>query len=222
MFQRIWFWIKSFFSLTGVNLQLLYGVWRISGFPKPLVSIFGGSRLKENDRYMEWANELAQRFVDVDISVITGGGPGIMEAANCGAVYSKKGKGRSIGIGVKDLGEARNVCTKDYMEFDYFFARKWLLIQYSAAYIFFPGGFGTLDELFEILTLIQTRKIIRHPIVLVGSEFWNPLLDWVDKEPIHHEFTEALTKNLVVISDDLDEIFSLVKKKSFEAQEVKS
>ena len=218
---RMWFLIKSFINLAHVHIQLLRGIWRISGFPKPIISIFGGSRIKSDDIYAQGARILAQRFVDHNISVITGGGPGIMEAANCGAMYTKKGKGRSIGIGVRDLEEVRNVCIKEYIEFDYFFARKWLLTQYSAAFIFFPGGFGTLDELFEILTLIQTKKLVQHPIILVGSEFWHPLLEWIQREPIHHEFVKAQQTNLLLILDDLDEIFSIVKKESFKSPEIK-
>ncbi len=142
-----------------VVFQLVYGFWRISKLEQPIVSIFGSARLAQDQIYFKQAHDLAQRFIAHDISVLAGGGPGIMEAVTCGAVvHDGTGKGKSIGIGVRGLGEKRSLCVQEYFELDYFFARKWLLTQYSSAFIVFPGGFGTLDELAEVLTLIQTKK----------------------------------------------------------------
>jgi len=209
--RRIQFWWSAFFNLTGVYFQLLYGIWRIARFPMPIISIFGGSRLKDDDLYANQANELAQWCVDADISVVTGGGPGIMEAANCGAIYTKRGKGRSIGIGVRDLAEARNICTQEYMELNYFFARKWLLTHYSSVFVVFPGGFGTLDELFEVLTLMQTHKLELHPVILVGSEYWTPFIEWVQHEPARHDLVSNREANSLIITDDLQQVFTLIK-----------
>lgn len=211
MLIRLRFWLQAFFDLTKVYFQLLYGIWHISGLPKPIVSIFGGSRLKRDDFYAHKASELAQRCVDADISVVTGGGPGIMEAANCGAIYAKRGKGRSIGIGVRDLKEARNICMQDYLELDYFFARKWLLTQYSAAFVVFPGGFGTFDELFEVLTLMQTEQMKLTPIVLVGVEYWSPLIEWITQEALHHGLVSERELEMLVVSDDLNAVFTIIR-----------
>jgi len=219
MENRIVFFLKSFFNLTYVNFQLLYGIWRISGFPKPIISIFGGSRLKQDDTYATWANELAQRLVDINISVVTGGGPGIMEAANCGAIYSKRGKGRSIGIGVRDLSESRNICMQEYLVLDYFFERKWLLTQYSSAFVVFPGGFGTFDELFEVLTLTETKKLAAHPIILVGTEYWKPFVDWINHEPFRHGLVSKREIKLLVMTDDIEEVFKLVYDACFKKPE---
>lgn len=215
MVKRIYFWVKACFKLTRVYFQLLYGIWRIAKVPLPIVSIFGGSRLKDDDLYANQASELAQRCVDANISVVTGGGPGIMQAANCGAIYTKHGKGRSIGIGVRDLGEARNICMQEYLELDYFFARKWLLIEYSVVFIVFPGGFGTLGELFEVLTLIQTHKLIIHPVILVGSEYWQPFIDWLHNEPSRHDLVRDREVDLLFVTDDLDIVFDRIKKVCF-------
>jgi uncharacterized protein (TIGR00730 family) len=190
--------------------QLLYGMWRVSGIPQPVISIFGGSRFKQNDYYAHQANILAQRFVDNNISVLTGGGPGIMEAANCGAIYSKRGTGRSFGIGVRDLKEMRNICVQEYLELDYFFARKWLLTQYSFAFVIFPGGFGTLNELSEVLTLVQTGFLAEIPIVLVGEEYWKVLMQWVSQELVSHGLIAEKDLMFVHVTDDLELVFSII------------
>lgn len=152
--------IKVCCSLAGtlfrVFFQLLYGAWRISKLSDPMVSIFGGTHLKDTDFYFKKAHSLGEQLVAHDISVVTGGGPGLMQAVSC-AVYESHGKSKSIGIGVRDLKEQRNPCVQEYFELDQFFARKWLLTRYSMAFIVFPGGFGTVDELAEVLTLIQTK-----------------------------------------------------------------
>src|SRR5690606_34188715 len=138
-------------------------------------------------KYAQDANQIAAWLVEQEMSVLTGGGPGIMEAANCGAVRSlHKDEVHSIGIGVRGLNEPKNVCVEEYFELDYFFARKWLLTQYSVGFIVFPGGFGTLDELSEVLTLIQTRQMKKVPIVLFGKDYWRPFLQWVREEALPH------------------------------------
>ncbi len=208
MFERFIFWFRGAVSLLRTSIQLLYGMWRIGKYKPPFVSIFGGARLKQTDYYALKAHELAQRFVDANISVLTGGGPGIMEAANCGAIYAKHGTGRSIGIGVRDLNEPPNVCVQVFIQMNQFWARKWLLTRYSSAFIAFPGGFGTLDELAEVLTLIQTNKLACAPIVLVGKEYWQPFMDWCIKEAYHHGVIRKEELDLLFITDDLDEAFN--------------
>jgi uncharacterized protein (TIGR00730 family) len=210
MFRRAGMCCHEFWGLFKVFWQLLYGIWRLSRLHQPIVSVFGGARLTGEDPYFKKAHILSERFVDHDISVVTGGGPGVMEAAGCGAVHHKKTKARSIGIAVKDLGEGKNPCVQEYFELDYFFARKWLLINYSIAFIVFPGGYGTLDELAEVLTLSQTKKLKQVPIVLIGVEYWAPFMSWIKQEALKHNLVSYQDLELFTITDDLDEAFRLV------------
>ena len=166
----------------------------------PCVSIFGSARLKREDKYYKMAVEIAQKITEIGFGVITGGGPGIMEAGNKGA---KMGGGKSIGLNI-DLPFEQHFnayIDKSYsMDFDYFFVRKVMFVKYSQGFIVLPGGFGTLDELSEALTLIQTHKIGRFPIVLIGTEFWGGLLDW---------FANTLLKIGLIKEEDLG-LFRLV------------
>lgn len=160
----------------------------------PCVSIFGSARLKPEDKYYNVAVDIAKKITEIGFGVITGGGPGIMEAGNRGA---KEGGGKSIGLNIELPFEQQfnPYIDKSYsINFDYFFVRKVMFVKYSQGFIVLPGGFGTLDELSEALTLIQTKKIGRFPIVLVGSEFWSGLLDW---------FKETLLKNNLIKEEDL-------------------
>ncbi|SDE46380.1 LOG family protein [Riemerella columbipharyngis] len=144
----------------------------------PCVSIFGSARLKPEDEYYQMATDIAKRITDLGFGIITGGGPGIMEAGNKGAFENN---GKSIGLNIELPFEQHfnPFITKNLgLSFDYFFVRKVMFVKYSQGFIVMPGGFGTLDELMEALTLIQTKKIGHFPIVLVGSEFWSGLLDW--------------------------------------------
>lgn len=171
----------------------------VSGYEKmvklgPCVSIFGSARLKPEDHYYQMAVEIAKKITEIGFGVITGGGPGIMEAGNKGA---REGNGKSIGLNIELPFEQHfnPWIDKDFsMNFDYFFVRKVMFIKYSQGFIVMPGGFGTLDELSEALTLIQTKKIGRFPIVLVGTEFWGGLLDW---------FTNTLLKKGLISEEDL-------------------
>jgi uncharacterized protein (TIGR00730 family) len=186
-----------------VFLQIIYGAWRISKLSHPIVSIFGSAKMPQKDKYAQEANQIAAWLVEQEMSVLTGGGPGIMEAANCGAIRSlHKHEVHSIGIGVRGLNEPKNLCVEEYFELDYFFARKWLLTQYSVGFIVFPGGFGTLDELSEVLTLIQTRQMKKVPIVLFGKDYWRPFLQWVREEALPHGLIKEEHVTLFSITDD--------------------
>lgn len=211
IFKRLRLCSSVFYRLFKVQLQLVCGIWKIADIPKPTVSIFGSARLHKEDPYAQKAHKLANMFVENGISVLTGGGPGIMEAASCGAIARNGGRGKSIGISVKDLGEGRNSCVQEYFELEYFFARKWLLTRYSVAFVVFPGGFGTLDELTEVLTLIQTNKLSRVPIVLIGKEYWGPFMRWVTEEALKHGAINQDDAQLFTVIDDVDEAFCFVR-----------
>lgn len=165
----------------------------------PCVSIFGSARLKEDNYYYKMAVDIAQKITEIGFGVITGGGPGIMEAGNRGA----NGHGKSIGLNIELPFEQHfnPYVDKGYnINFDYFFVRKEMFVKYSQGFVVMPGGFGTLDELTEALTLIQTNKIGKFPIVLVGSVFWSGLLDW---------FKGTLLKEGLIAEKDL-ELFRVV------------
>ncbi|WP_447951742.1 LOG family protein [Chryseobacterium koreense] len=161
----------------------------------PCVSVFGSARLKNTDPYYQVAVDIAEKITEIGFGVITGGGPGIMEAGNKGA---RKGGGKSIGLNIELPFEQHfnPFIDKGYsMDFDYFFVRKVMFVKYSQGFIVMPGGFGTLDELMEAMTLIQTNKIGRFPIVLVGTTYWSGLLDW---------FRNTLLANGMISEEDLN------------------
>lgn len=152
----------------------------------PCVSVFGSARTKPDSKYYQLAEEIAFQLTQLGFGVITGGGPGIMEAANKGA---QRGNGKSVGLGITLPFEAGLNQYVDYdysINFDYFFARKVMFVKYAQGFIALPGGMGTLDELFEALTLVQTKKTGRFPIVLVGKEYWTGLFEWM-KERVRAE-----------------------------------
>lgn len=156
----------------------------VDGFEKlakigPCVSIFGSARTKENNMYYKLAEDCARLLTERGYGVISGGGPGIMEAANKGA---HQAGGKSVGLNIElpfEQFHNKYIDRDKLLEFDYFFVRKVMFMKYSQGFIVLPGGFGTLDEMFEALTLIQTGKIARFPIVLVGTSYWSGLIDWI-------------------------------------------
>lgn len=208
---RIFHCILTFFRLQAVVIQQVYGAWRVTSLPRPIITIFGGSHFDQTDVYAKQAHELARKFAAEGVSVLTGGGSGIMQAASCGFIESGKGKGRVMGISVTDIHEVPNPCVQEMIELDYFYARKWLLTRYAAGFVFFPGGFGTLDELGEILTLMQTGKSKRVPIILIGKEFWDPLSKWLADEQLAHGLVAKESFDLLHVTDDLEEAFCIVR-----------
>lgn len=207
--HRLLRYMAGCWELFKVFLQMLYGMWKVSGVPLPRVTIYGGSRFKPQDPYAREANKLAQLLINANISVITGAGPGIMEAANC-ALPPIGGKARSLGIGVRGL-EDKNPCVREYIELDYFFARKWLMTQYSQAFVVFPGGFGTLDELSEVTTLIQTKRLEKVPIILIGTEYWQLLIDWLKKQVLEeHKLILEEELEFFKVTDNIHEAFKII------------
>lgn len=210
-FTRMKRFFSLFFNLFHTTLQMVYGAWRISKLHMPIITIFGSARMQQTTTYAKEAQELGQRFINADISILTGGGPGIMEAASCHSKY--EGKARSIGIGVRGVENRPNMCATEYFELEYFFARKWLLTEYSSGFVIFPGGFGTLDEMAGVLTLIQTKKLKRVPMVLVGKEYWDPFVDWIKIEALVHGAILPEELEYFFVTDSLDDAFCFIQKK---------
>lgn len=164
----------------------------VEGFEKlgrigPCVSIFGSARTTPDNEYFKLAEEIAYKLTKLGYGIITGGGPGIMEAGNLGA---RKGNGTSVGINIRLPFEQDANMFIDYdklISFDHFFVRKVMFVKYAQGFIIMPGGFGTLDELFEAMTLIQTEKIGKFPIVLVGKKYWNGLVSWIEDVMLKEE-----------------------------------
>lgn len=171
----------------------------------PCISIFGSARLKKNSIYYKKAVNAAEMVAENGFGVITGGGPGIMEAANKGAMTAG---GKSVGLAITlmhEQGVNEFVNPKYEINFKYFFVRKVMFVKYAQGFIVFPGGFGTLDELFETLTLIQTLKIEKIPIVLVGKEYWDGLGQWIEKQLLEGGFISDEDTSLFKITDDEEE-----------------
>ena len=173
----------------------------------PCVSIFGSARIKPDNKYYLLAEKIAYKISKAGYGVITGGGPGIMEAGNKGA---HNGNGTSVGLNIELPFEQHHnpYIDKDKnLNFDYFFVRKVMFVKYSQGFVVMPGGFGTLDELFEAVTLIQTKKIGKFPIILVGTDFWSGLIDWINTVLIEKEKTvHSEDMNLIKIVDTEDEV----------------
>jgi uncharacterized protein (TIGR00730 family) len=194
-----------------INQEFHDGLNHIKSYPKS-VTMFGSARLPESDRYYKLAQNLARKISCEGYAVITGGGPGIMEAGNRGA-YESECNGVSIGYNIELPYEQNlNSFTDDHYSFYYFFSRKVAMTFSAEAYLYFPGGFGTLDELFEILTLVQTGKIERVPIVLVGNEFFGNLDNFIKDTLLEtYQTIDAEDRDLYTITEDEDKILEIVR-----------
>jgi hypothetical protein len=169
----------------------------------PTVTIFGSARTPKNDYYYKKARKLSAMLAKEGYNIMTGGGPGIMEAANRGA--NDIGEVESIGLNIDlPFEQIANPYTTKELQFDYFFSRKVMLVKYSMAYVIFPGGFGTLDELFESLTLVQTRKVTGVKIFVVGKEHYQPLLDFIDTKLVSGGMIDKSDLEMIQLTDDLD------------------
>lgn len=176
----------------------------------PCVSIFGSARTKEDDKYYQLAEEIAYKITQHGYGVITGGGPGIMEAANKGA---HRGGGKSVGLNISlPFEEYANpyIDSDKKLDFDYFFVRKVMFVKYAQGFIVLPGGFGTLDELFEAITLIQTKKIGKFPIVLVGKEFWGGMFEWIKNTLLNDGKISPKDLDLFHLVDTSDDALKII------------
>ncbi|PKP03096.1 MAG: TIGR00730 family Rossman fold protein [Bacteroidetes bacterium HGW-Bacteroidetes-6] len=189
----------------------------VSGFEKmaaigPCVTIFGSARTKPNDKYYKLASQIAYNLVKMGYGVITGGGPGIMEAGNRGA---KRAGGKSVGLNITLPFEQESneyIDGDKLLTFKYFFVRKVMFMKYSQGYIVLPGGFGTCDEMFEALTLIQTKKIAHFPIVLVGREYWKELHEWISKTMVQFGNISEKDLELYQFAETAEEAVGLIER----------
>jgi uncharacterized protein (TIGR00730 family) len=217
MLRTIYCYCILFKSLFKTTIQLIYGVWKVSRLPEPIITVFGGSHLRQDDFFAKQAHALTHKLALAHISVITGGGPGIMQAANCAVTQeqAKAIKAYTLGITVKGLGknEPVNKCAKNYIVMDYFFARKWLMMNFSTAFVVFPGGFGTMDELTEVVTLFQTEQLPGVPVVLIDTKYWQPFLQWLNDSALKHGLVSQADIDLIQVTDNLDEAFWLLRER---------
>ncbi len=174
----------------------------------PAVTVFGSARTKPTDPYYKAAVEISRGFAKHNLAVITGGGPGIMEAANRGAAEAK---GKSVGLNIELPFEQKgNRYTNVPVNFHYFFSRKVCFVKYSMGFVFMPGGFGTLDEFFEVLTLVQTERISRFPLICYGTDYWGGLLKWAKSSLGKNGYISPGDLDLVTLTDDPQEVIKLI------------
>lgn len=201
------------FQIIG---ELVEGFDRLSGI-EPAVTIYGSARLKTDDKLYFQTQEIAYRLGKLGFSIITGGGPGVMEAGNKGA---QEAGAKSFGLHI-DLPEEQgvNVYATESIRFNHFFARKVMLVKYATAFVIMPGGMGTLDELTEVLCLMQTHKIKPFPVILFNSEFWKGLLGWLQNSVLARKFISEDNLNLLRVCDHPDEVIEAVQR-WYQKQEV--
>jgi len=195
MFRIIGELVEGFDELVGIE---------------PAVTIYGSARLRAGDELYVQTEEIASRLGQMGFTIITGGGPGVMEAANKGAL---KAGAKSVGLNINLPEEqARNLYTTKSITFNHFFVRKVMLVKYATAFIIMPGGLGTLDELTEVLTLMQTNKIRPFPVLLFNSQYWKGFLNWLKSPVLAREFISENDLNLLRVCDHIDEIIDAVQR----------
>ncbi len=201
----------GFFRDLGRVFEIVWDFW--NGFNKlrgigPCVTVFGSARFKEGDRYYDLAREIGKKLGEEGYAVMTGGGPGVMEAANRGAFEAGA---KSIGCNIVLPQEQHlNPYTNISIEFDFFFIRKVMLVKYSHAFVMMPGGFGTMDEMFETLTLIQTGTIKNFPVIAFGSDYWDELRPFAEKSLLKYKTINREDLDLVKVTDDIDELIEII------------
>lgn len=200
---------REAWRVFGIMSEFVEATERLAGI-RPAVSIFGSARVKPDSPYYQLTERIARLLSDAGFSVISGGGPGVMEAANKGAYY---GKSPSIGLNIQLPMEQKSNPYQDISQsFRHFFARKYMFVRFAAAYVVMPGGFGTVDELLESLTLIQTSKTPRMPLILVGDGFWNGLVDWFRDRLVAEGMINPEDMDLIRIIDEPEAIVAAIFK----------
>jgi uncharacterized protein (TIGR00730 family) len=201
--------IEESWRVFRIMAEFVEAIETLSGV-KNAVSIFGSARTKPDDPYYQKTELLARRLVEKGFGVITGGGPGVMEAANKGAAEAG---GQSVGMNIRlPLEQKPNPYANVSIDYKYFFIRKVMFVKYAVAYVILPGGFGTMDELFEALTLIQTKRIKSFPVILMGSEYWKGLFDWLRKTMLRDNKISPEDLERFQILDDPDEAVKHIQK----------
>ncbi len=201
--------IEESWRIFRIMAEFVEGIEELSTL-RNAVSIFGSARLKPGDLWYGKAEYLAKRLAEKGFSVITGGGPGIMEAANKGAAEAG---GKSVGMNIRLPFEQKpNPYSNVSIDYKYFFIRKVMFVKYAVAYVIFPGGYGTLDELFEALTLIQTKRIKSFPVILLGSDYWKGLMDWLNDTMLKEDMILSDDLDLIRITDDPDEAVRYIQR----------
>ena len=201
---------RDMWSIFRILAEFVDGFETLSRLQAPLVSIFGSARARPGSRYYALAEQTARKLVERGFGVITGGGPGIMEAANKGA---HEAGGISVGLNIELPQEQHPNAYIDpdkLLKFDYFFVRKVMFIKYAQGFVVFPGGYGTLDELFESLTLIQTGKSAHFPVVLVGSDYWNKLIEWLHDPVLQVGHISPEDLDLFTVADEPEEVAEII------------
>lgn len=199
--------VKDTWRIFRMMAEMVEGFEELSKIG-PAVSIFGSARCKPGDPEYLLTETIARKLAEKGFAVITGGGPGVMEAGNKGAIAAG---GTSVGLNIQlPREQAPNPYQTVSVDFRYFFVRKLMFVKYAVAFIIMPGGYGSLDELFEALTLIQTHRIKRFPLFLVDSTFWKPMLDWIRESPVKRGFIAEQELDLITLVDDPDELVAQI------------
>lgn len=193
--------------IMRIQSEFVSGFDALSRLPKA-ITVFGSARLGEGTPEYDQGVALGRKIVEAGYAVVTGGGPGLMEAGNRGA---HEAGGLSVGLGIElPMEQGLNRWVDLGLNFRYFFVRKTMFLKYSQAFITLPGGFGTMDELFEVLCMVQTEKVTNYPIVLIGSDFWNPLVDWLRNQLAGRGLISPQDMDLFLVTDSLDEAIEYV------------
>ena len=199
--------IRESWKIFQVMAEFVEGFERLIGI-KPSVSVFGSARIEVDSPYGKLAQDIGRQLSDAGFTVVTGGGPGIMQAANSGAY---QGKSLSVGLCIPVPGEPLPQYCDITLQFRHFFTRKVMFVKYAVAYVVCPGGFGTLDELAEILTLVQTHKTRKIPIILVNKKFWEPLIAWFENTLLQEQMIKEQDLQLFTIVEEAAEVIQVVQ-----------
>jgi uncharacterized protein (TIGR00730 family) len=221
--RRLFEYTRFLKSLFKINVRLMWGMWRLTRLPQPAITVFGGSRIPHDSVHSKMATQLTKMLAGEGFSIITGGGPGIMAAANQGAIEFLKecnlagncpNQLISAGIGLLRLNvEQDNPYVQENIQMTHFFSRKWLLVRYSVGFVIFPGGFGTMDELFEIVTLVQCNRMAKVPIVMIDKGYWSPLFEWIDHRALVYGLVMPEDKNILTVVDTVEEAFKIISER---------
>lgn len=216
--NNFFLYFKTLFKYYVRTVRITYGfLWNLRALvslPHPIVTVFGSAKTKDTADLYYQAYALGRMLAEQNISVITGGGPGIMHAANCGAasvdLQLRNKVKRTLGITVRGIDETFDPSPIPTINFHYFFMRKWFLSQFSSAFIVFPGGIGTMDELFDVLNLRKHDFLPLLPVVLIGKDYWQPLLNWFNQSALAGGEIEEKNLKLFIVTDSIEEAFHLV------------